>query len=398
MIKKYSLIFVALFCFGLSGFGQVDINAINTDFTINFDTTLLGVSNGAFNGSGFQLTPTPGHLDTDAWATTGFSDGSKGFGSDNITGDHARGTNPVATGGIYGVNIGGGNRALIIRPGNNDWTPGTLTLKIDNNSGSIITSLNVSYNIIINNDAPRSNSFNFSHSIDDTSYTNQNSLDYTTAVGSDSNGYISISRNINITGINIINGASYYLRWSGNDVGGSGSRDLIGLDDIILNAQAGIPTPELQLVDDTATNQNCGYTINFGTLGSNFGTRDLTFDIHNLGSADLEINSLSITGDYTIISPLATPFTITSGNAQTVTVQFAPTANGTRNGVLTIDSNDLDEGTCVVNLTGIGVTPSPEIDIERSTGSSIPNGALANTGYSTIFASTVMGNSTSPRT
>src|SRR5690606_35667174 len=44
----------------------------------------------------------------------------------------------------------------------------------------------------------------------------------------------------------------------------------------------GTPNPELQLVDADGANQNCGYTIDFGTLGSNFGTTDLTFNIENI--------------------------------------------------------------------------------------------------------------------
>ncbi|MCB0432539.1 MAG: lamin tail domain-containing protein, partial [Mangrovimonas sp.] len=42
------------------------------------------------------------------------------------------------------------------------------------------------------------------------------------------------------------------------------------------------PTPELQLVDNTATNQNCGYTIDFGTQAL-ATTTDITFDIENVG-------------------------------------------------------------------------------------------------------------------
>ena len=156
------------------------------------------------------------------------------------------------------------------------------------------------------------------------------------------------------------------------------------------------PTPELQLVDNTTTNQNCGFMIDFGTQAVSTST-DLTFDIENVGSADLDISSFGITGDYSIISPTA-QLTITSGNSETVTIRFTPTATGTRNGVLTINNNDSNEGACVVNLTGEGFVPAPEIDIERSTGSSIPNGAAANIGYNTIFASTVMGNSSVPKT
>lgn len=124
------------------------------------------------------------------------------------------------------------------------------------------------------------------------------------------------------------------------------------------------PTPELQLVDNTATNQNCGYTIDFGTQANTTNT-DLTFDIENVGSADLIITSLEIIGDYTIVSP-AGGFTITSGNNQTVTVRFTPTTDGTRNGTLTINNNDANEGICTVDLIGIGFTPAPEIRVERS--------------------------------
>src|SRR5690606_14713259 len=140
----------------------------------------------------------------------------------------------------------------------------------------------------------------------------------------------------------------------------SGNRTLI--NNLSWTCYTGTPNPELQLVDNTTTNQNCGFTIDFGTQAVSTST-DLTFDIENVGSADLDISSFGITGDYAIISPTA-PLTITSGNSQTVTIRFTPTATGTRNGVLTINNNDIDEGTCVVNLTGQSFTPAPEINVE----------------------------------
>ncbi|WP_452232739.1 choice-of-anchor D domain-containing protein [Lacinutrix sp. MEBiC02595] len=174
----------------------------------------------------------------------------------------------------------------------------------------------------------------------------------------------------------------------------SGNRTLIS--NLNWTCYSGGANPELQLVDDTATNQNCGYTIDFGTQGNGTNT-DLTFDIENNGSVDLEISSLGIIGDYTIVSPAA-PFNVTAGNNQTVTVRFTPTVIGTRTGILTINNNDLDEGACTVNLTGEGFIPVPEIDIERNSGNSIPDGAAANTAYNTIFAATTMGDSSAPKT
>jgi hypothetical protein len=176
--------------------------------------------------------------------------------------------------------------------------------------------------------------------------------------------------------------------------------DLLNIDDVsdlgnhTSDCQAS--TPEIQLVDNTATNQNCGFTIDFGTQALSSNT-DLTFDIENVGSADLDISSFGITGDYTIVSPAA-PLTITSGNAQTVTVRFAPTANGTRSGVLTINNNDSNEGSCTVDLTGEGFTPAPEIRVERNTNALIPDGSAANIGYNTIFGQQPIGSTSASKT
>ncbi|WP_299777523.1 choice-of-anchor D domain-containing protein [uncultured Formosa sp.] len=174
----------------------------------------------------------------------------------------------------------------------------------------------------------------------------------------------------------------------------NGNRTLIS--NLSWTCYSGTPNPELQLVDNTSTNQNCGYTIDYGSQAISTNT-DLTFDIENNGSADLDVSSLNITGDYTIVSP-ATPFSITSSSTQTMTIRFTPSTTGTRTGTVTINNNDLDEGSCTVNLTGEGYTPTPEIDIEGNTGASIPNGSTASVGHNTLFATTVMGNSTAPKT
>ncbi|MEZ4976402.1 MAG: choice-of-anchor D domain-containing protein [Flavobacteriaceae bacterium] len=156
------------------------------------------------------------------------------------------------------------------------------------------------------------------------------------------------------------------------------------------------PTPELQLVDNTATNQNCGYTIDFGTQAL-ATTTDITFDIENVGSADLDISSFGITGDYSIVSP-ATPFTVAASSSQTVTVRFTPTANGTRTGTITINNNDPNEGTCTVDLTGVGFTPAPEINVEGNLGTfpDITNGDITPSGTdNTLFAAQFIGSSQS---
>ena len=52
---------------------QLNVAAVNTAYTINFDGTVGGVGSGVWAGGGFQPTPINGRLDSDAWAITGFT-------------------------------------------------------------------------------------------------------------------------------------------------------------------------------------------------------------------------------------------------------------------------------------------------------------------------------------
>jgi hypothetical protein len=132
---------------------------------------------------------------------------------------------------------------------------------------------------------------------------------------------------------------------------------------INLTGSGYIPAPELNL-QTSSTNRACGYTHNFGSIStSSSGTVALT--IQNTGTADMTISSLVLSGsaDYTLNSPPATPLTIVAGGSQIININFNPTAGGTIAGVLTIGSNDSDEGTCLVNLTGVGIAAVPCSDL-----------------------------------
>uniref|UniRef100_UPI004049C656 beta strand repeat-containing protein n=3 Tax=Flavobacterium sp. TaxID=239 RepID=UPI004049C656 len=200
--------------------------------------TLFSENFNNFDGTGFTSSPSSGQLDSDVWKVTGMSDGNIDFGDSSTSGDYARGnsTGNITSGGIHSFTVSIDNNSLGIQPGGSDWTPGTIVLKLDNTTGQTLTSLNVSYKIYVNNDQGRSSSFNFSHSPDDIDFTDELSLDYTSPAGSDTNGWFSIDRSINLTGLSIPDNGSYYLRWSGDDVAGSGSRDEIALDDLVVTS------------------------------------------------------------------------------------------------------------------------------------------------------------------
>jgi hypothetical protein len=224
------------------------VSAFNTPTVVNFDSTVSGVNDGAFTGAGFQSSTTAGQLNSDSWAVSGWSDGNLAFGGTQTTAgtDYTRGTTtgPVTTGGIYGYDVDSSpavNRGLGIQPGGSDWAPGTVTLKVQNNTGQTVTSFDLSYVVYIRNDQDRGNSFNFSYSTDDSAYTSVAGLNLTSAAASDANGLVINNESTTLSGFSVADGGFFYLRWSGADIGGSGSRDEFVLDDISIKA---IPVPE----------------------------------------------------------------------------------------------------------------------------------------------------------
>jgi hypothetical protein len=195
-----------------------------------------------FTAAGFTPSPTAGQLNSDEWLVTGCSDNmTPTFGSTLTTLDFANGTSTggVTGGGIYAFDVGSSNITLGVQPTGADWTPGSFILRIQNNTGDVIGKLDVSYSIFVNNDQARENSFNFSHSSDDVTYIAESSLDYSSPADLDALGWIEVTRSITLTGINIDPSGLYYLRWTGDDVSGSGSRDEFGLDNVSITATLG---------------------------------------------------------------------------------------------------------------------------------------------------------------
>lgn len=213
------------------------ITAEDTSFVIDFDTTVSGVNEGTFDGSGFTSTPVSGQLDSDAWESTGMSDGALSYGGSATSGDYARGTSSggVTSGGFYAFDTGAGNNTLGFQGTTGDFTPGTITLRAQNQTGNTVTTADLAYLIYVFNDQGRSNTMNFSYSTDDVTYTDVSAMDFTSEEIADGvPAWSSNPRSTSITGLSIADGGYLYLRWSSDDDSGSGSRDELALDDIDL--------------------------------------------------------------------------------------------------------------------------------------------------------------------
>ena len=127
----------------------------------------------------------------------------------------------------------------------------------------------------------------------------------------------------------------------------------IGIDDI--NIDLGPPGPAQEINVKVGVN-----TIVSGdtyVVSSPVATMNqTTFSIENLGTVNtLNISSATISGanssDFSVVSY---PTTVDAGNTEDIVLNFLPASSGTKNAVLTIESNDFDEPTYIINLYGVG--------------------------------------------
>ena len=242
----------------------------NTLFQVDFDHSSDHASVDQFNGTGFSASPVPGQLHSGAWSMSGWSDGSLAFNDTRTTGDYARGftLSHPSTGGVYAFEPSvPGNRALGIQPGTGDWAPGQLTLRIQNRTGVMIHTLSVAYSLFIFNNADRSSAMAFSWSADDVLYHDESALLYQSEAAANPSAVWELkSHSILLEGLAIAPGAWFYVRWSGSDVSGTGSRDEFALDDIgfIANPVSGNPLP-VRFTTLKAVEQSGGVLVNFET-------------------------------------------------------------------------------------------------------------------------------------
>ena len=97
---------------------------------------------------------------------------------------------------------------------------------------------------------------------------------------------------------------------------------------------------------DGSTTTSVGDNTNFGTVGIGF-PQTKTYVIQNTGLGNLVITQLGFSGanasEFTFVGAPTLPLTIAPATSQTLTVQFAPTAAGTRSANIQIVNTDISE-------------------------------------------------------
>ncbi len=97
----------------------------------------------------------------------------------------------------------------------------------------------------------------------------------------------------------------------------------------------------------------------YGAVAVNGATLDRTFYITNSGTLNLTISSVSTSGaaaaDFSILS---WPGTVSPLSVSNFVIRFDPSAVGTRTATITINNNDVDEGTYTFDVQGTGSAPN----------------------------------------
>ena len=126
-------------------------------------------------------------------------------------------------------------------------------------------------------------------------------------------------------------------------------------------------------VKQGATAISDGGSHAFGSVGVGSSGGAVTFTIENSGDANLTGLVITKSGthlaDFTVtaVSPAAP---VAAAGSTAFTVTFAPSAPGTRNAAINIASNDSNEGTYSISLSGTGLAP----EISVSQGGNINSG------------------------
>ncbi|MEW6359822.1 MAG: Ig-like domain-containing protein [Planctomycetota bacterium] len=123
-----------------------------------------------------------------------------------------------------------------------------------------------------------------------------------------------------------------------------------------------VPDPNIVLEDSVAPiydrAMNISHVINDGA-GPIVGAA--TFTIRNDGQIALTVNSVALAGgaDFSMSGIPTTPFTIAVGESVVGTVTFDPTSNGLQAATITVQSDDNDEPSVVLNISGTGISGAP---------------------------------------
>lgn len=262
------------------------VGTITNDDTPPSRVTLLSEDFSTFTAAGFAPTPTAGQLDSDIWRVVGQSDAptNPAYGFTGASGtDFGRGIVPAnpTTAGVYAAT---GNSALILQPTGAEFdVNGFVEARIQNTTGTMATAFDVAFDWTFRNNEARSANLELSYSTDGTTFIAVPAANFSTPAALDALGFVRQPESVSITGLTVADQGYVYLRWAQTSSAGGGSRDEIGIDNVVVVANGGTPAP-LVAVSDVSVNEDTGlmtFTVTrtnavAGAFTLNYATADGT--------------------------------------------------------------------------------------------------------------------------
>jgi len=272
----------------------LQLTAANTGVNITFDNSVEGVNSGVYNGGSITASPSQGELNSNAWAFNGFTDGAIAFGGESP--EDSAYESGISDGGetddgVYAFLVGSNNYALGVQPATGEFSPGSITLRFQNQTGAPITSVSVGYKVYVYNDEAGSNSLNFSWSPNNTAYTDVAALSHTTTAAADAAPGWKAYFKVATIPVSIAANAYGYIRWSGAAVSGT-VFDEIAIDDIVIVAN---PTSTFASFNGTAET----YTVAGNTSLSGATTVNSSIVFSNNSYLSIGANTLTLSGTMT---------------------------------------------------------------------------------------------------
>lgn len=276
----------------------------------------------------------------------------------------ATGTNTTAVttgsnftaGGAYNFGAAGStDRALGFLNSSGYASPRSILLQVSNASGSTVQNLSVQFAYEKYRSGSRAFNWTFYTSTDGVNWTPQTAGDQ--AFGADANNTVygypisSSPETVNLSNLGLTDGASLYLRWTLQGVGGSTNGQAIGIDDLTLTPSTGSGTPAPAPTITTGTvsptslcvSSAAGSSLSVpftatGTLGGTYSVQlsdasgafaNTTDNLIGTGStspiaATIPAGTASGTG-YRVRVLNSSPATAGTDNGQGLTVSLAPT-------------------------------------------------------------------------
>jgi hypothetical protein len=173
-------------------------------------------------------------MGTQATMPTGFSVSSNAITPIGTNGFCGVDDGGVTKGGCYAWAIASNNYVLGYQPTEREFTPGYFLLSLSNATASVVRNVDLAYDIVVLNNEGRSSSLDCEISTDDTHFHRVAELHFVSpGAASTPATWLTVTESAHIPlPCNVAPGGRLWIRWLGDDAGGSGSRDEYGIDNV----------------------------------------------------------------------------------------------------------------------------------------------------------------------